>query len=218
VPNYSSYSGNIDDSDLPLLPWWYIPGITAQNVATATLPAPTQNTFSELPSSLIYVTVTGNYADGGGNWLGGYMTFEQSNDLLLNNAGTFYRIPARLTGAIPLSNTLGFNWNGSGRVYLQFGQLVVNLLATDTAGVTIQDTYANTQVPGYEAPVSWIYHVKEYFQGGMEYDIAPVISQASTTGVDINTLDSLRGRAAGAGAGDLHSVRAGTEPAGRHRA
>jgi hypothetical protein len=188
VPNYSSYSGNIDDSDLPLLPWWYIPGITAQNVATATLTAPAKNTFSELPASLTYVTVTGNYSDGGGNWLGGYLTFEQSNDLLLLNNGVYYRIPARLTGSIPLSNTLGFNWNGSGRVYLQFGQLVVNLLATDTAGVTIQVPYDEAQEYGYVAPVSWVYHVKEYFQGGYEYDIAPVIAQASTTGVDINSL------------------------------
>lgn len=188
MPNYSGYSGNIDDSDLPLLPWWYIPGITAQNVATSSLPAPVTNTFTELPSNLTYVTVTGNYSDGGGNWLGGYLTFEQSNDLLLLDGGQYYRIPARLTGAIPLANTLGFNWNGSGRVYLQFGQLVVNLLATDTAGITIQEPYPNTQVPGYVAPVSWVYHVKEYFQNGYEYDIAPVIAQASSTGVDINSL------------------------------
>ena len=184
------YSGNIDYSDLPLLPWWYISGITAQNVNTATLPAPNQRTQNQLPSDLTYVTVTGNYADGGGNWLGGYVTFEQSNDLLYGpdpGTGLYYRIPARLTGTVPIANTLGFNWDGSGRVYIQFGTLTVNLLATDTSPVVIQVPYPNTQVPGYVAPTSWVYHVKEYFQNGMEYDIAPVIAQA-TTGVDINSL------------------------------
>lgn len=183
------YSGNIDDSDLPLLPWWYISGITAQNVSTFTLPAPANTAvINQLPANLTYVSVTGNYNDGAGNWLGGYVTFEQSNDLLLLDNGTYYRIPARLTGTIPIANTLGFNWDGSGRVYLQFGQLAVNLLATDTAGVTIQVPFANTQAPGYVAQTSWVYHVKEYFQNGYEYDIAPVIAQASTTGVDINSL------------------------------
>jgi hypothetical protein len=184
------YSGNIDDSDLPLLPWWYISGITAQNVNTATLPAPNQLTQNELPADLTYVTVTGNYTDGGGNWLGGYVTFEQSNDLLYGpdpTTGLYYRIPARLTGNVPIANTLGFNWDGSGRVYIQFGTLTVNLLATDTTPIVIQEPYANTQVPGYVAPTSWVYHVKEYFQNGMEYDIAPVIAQAST-GADINSL------------------------------
>jgi hypothetical protein len=184
------YSGNIDDSDLPLLPWWYISGITAQNVATATLSAPNQRTQNQLPSDLTYVTVTGNYVDGGGNWLGGYVTFEQSNDLLYGpdpSTGLYYRIPARLTGSVPIANTLGFNWDGSGRVYIQFGTLTVNLLATDTTPVVIQVPYANTQVPGYVAPTGWVYHVKEYFQDGMEYDIAPTISQA-TTGADINSL------------------------------
>ena len=55
------YSGNIDDSDLPLLPWWYIQGITAQNVNTTQLLAPNQLTANELPADLTYVTVTGNY-------------------------------------------------------------------------------------------------------------------------------------------------------------
>lgn len=72
-------------------------------------------------------------------------------------------------------------------MYVQFGQLEVNLLATDTPNVTIQVPYANTQVPGYVAPTSWVYHVKEYFQNGYEYDIAPVMAQG-TTGVDINSL------------------------------
>ena len=53
--------------------------------------------------------------------------------------------------------------------------------------MVIQEPYANTQVPGYVAPTSWVYHVKEYFQNGMEYDIAPVIAQASSN-VDINSL------------------------------
>lgn len=181
------YSGNIDDSDLPIIPWWYISGITAQNVSTFELPAPKRLTTNQLPSTLTYVNVTGNYDDGSGNWMGGYLTFEQSDDLLLLNGGTYYRIPKRLVGQVPVPNILAFNWEGSGRIYIQFGSLNVMLLATDTAGVTIQQPYYVTQEPGFVAPVSWVYHVKEYFYRGMQYDIAPVIAQA-TTPVDINSL------------------------------
>ena len=86
-----------------------------------------------------------------------------------------------------MPNILAYNWEGSGRIYIQWGMLNVMLLATDTPGVTIQQPYYETQEPGYVAPVSWVYHVKEYFMGGMQYDIAPVLSQA-TTGADINSL------------------------------
>lgn len=182
------YPGNVDDSDLPILPWWYIPGINAQNVNQLQLPAPAnQVTFNQLPSNLTYVQVTGNYDDGSGNWLGGFLTFEQSDDLLLNNGGTYYRIPKRLVGQVPVPNTLAYNWEGSGRVYIQFGTMNVMLLATNTAGITVQVPYYETQEPGFVQPTSWVYHVKEYFMGGYEYDIAPVISQASAP-VDINTL------------------------------
>lgn len=182
------FTGNVDDSDLPILPWWYIPGITTQNVGTAQLPAPAQRfSFTQLPSNLTYVTVSGNYDDGSGNWMGGFLTFQQSDDLLLLSNGTYYRIPARLVGQIPIANTLAFNWEGSGRIYLQFGQLNVGLLATDTPGITVQVPYPETQEPGFVQPVSWVYHVKEYFYRGMQYDIAPVMAQAAT-GADINSL------------------------------
>ena len=184
----NGYPGNVDDSDLPLLPWWYIPAITAQNVATDTLPAPTaQFNLNQLPSTLTYVTVTANYDDGSGNWLGGYLTFEQSEDLLLDNNGTYYRIPKRLVGQVPIPNILAFNWEGSGRIYIQFGTLNVMLLATDTPNVTVQQYNYQTLEPGWVQPVSWVYHVKEYFMRGAEYDIAPVMAQASTP-VDINSL------------------------------
>lgn len=198
----TGYIGSVDYSDLPILPPWYVPGWSAQNISADTVAAPSQPyAFNQLPSDITYVTITGNYDDGSGNWLGGFLTFEQSNDLLYGpdpSTGQYYRLPKRLVGVIPVPNILAFNWEGSGRVYIQFGTLNVMLMATDTPNMVIQEPYYVTQEYEYVAPVSWVYHVKEYFMGGFEYDIAPVMAQASAA-VDINsliipdTLDTNRG-------------------------
>ena len=185
------YVGNIDDSDLPVLPAWYVSGWNAQQIQQYSLPAPSRlATYNQLPADLTYVNVTGNYDDGSGNWLGGFLTFEQSADLLYGpdpGTGQYYRIPHRLVGQVPVPNILAFNWEGSGRIYIQFGTLNVMLLATDTTPITVQQYYYQTQEPGWVQPVSWVYHVKEYFMNGAQYDIAPTIAMA-TTGVDINSL------------------------------
>jgi hypothetical protein len=188
-------TGGIDYSDLPILPAWYVSGWTAQNFESSTysLPAPTPNSvFSELPSQLIYSLVSASYNDGNGNQIGGYLTFEQSNDLLIQQpAGTYYRVPARLAGNIPVTNILAYNFEGSGKVYLQWGELNVMLLATDqpaVASMTILEPYSTTQQAGYIAPVSWVYHVLEYIgPTSMAYDVS-VPSSSSPGPVDINSL------------------------------
>lgn len=187
--------GVVDYSDDPILPAWYVPGWTSQNQSSTqySIAAP-QNIqpFTTLPSSLVYIHVNANFNDGNGNQLGGYLTFEQSNDLLILDpvTGSYYRVPARMVGNIPIGNILAWNAEGSGKVYLQFGQLNVMLLATDQPNVTVtvQVPYDETQEPGYVAPVTWVYHVKEYFMNGYEYDIS-VPSTSNLSGpVDINTL------------------------------
>ena len=195
-PGGPSYGGAVDYSDNPILPPWYVPGWTAQveNSQLFSLPAPpTQITFSNLPSTLPYVNVTGTYSDGMGNNLGGYLTFEQQYDLLLTNTvngvTSTFRLPKRLVGVIPNQNQnfMAWNFEGSGRVYLIYGMLNVNLLATDTPNTTIQIPYWQTQVPGFVQPTSWVYHVKEYFSHGMKYDISVPMADVAAS-VDINSL------------------------------
>lgn len=173
--------GVVDYSDDPILPAWYVPGWTVQNMETNqfSIPAPTNilDSFGSLPSSdLTYVIVSGTIADGNNSQIGGYYTFEQSNDLLLTDtAGKNYRVPARLVGNIPIGNTLAWNAEGSGRVYIQFGQLNVVLLANDQpnlANVQILEPNYKTSQDNYVTPATWVYHVREYFMGGMRYDIS----------------------------------------------
>jgi hypothetical protein len=188
----TSYGGTIDYSDDPILPAWYVPGWTSQNFESTTYsqPAPSnQFNYSNLPTYLNYIEVTGNWNDGAGNDLGGYLTFEQSADLLLTDeaTGAVYRIPKREVGLIPTNNIYGWNAEGSGRVYLQYGTLDVFLLATDTPNVTILEPYWITQQAGYVAPTSWVYHVKEYMYRGMKYDITVPTADDSAS-VDINSL------------------------------
>ena len=175
--------GVVDYSDDPILPPWYVPGWTAQNAEQPAfaIPAPPNNinTFTNLPGSLVFVNVTGNYTDGMGNNLGGYLTFEQSNDLVATVNGIAYRIPARLVGNISTTNQLAWNAQGSGKVYIQFGVLNCLLLATDNAGITIMEPTGDT------APATWVYHVKEYFYRGYMYDISV---PSTTSPVDISTL------------------------------
>jgi hypothetical protein len=190
----TSYGGTIDYSSDPILPAWYVPGWSAQNMESTqySIPAPSEAfPYSNLPQTLNYVNVTGNYNDGMGNDLGGYLTFEQSADLLLTDTSTspttYYRIPKREVGLIPTNNILGWNAEGSGRVYLQWGVLNVYLLATDTPNITILEPYWKTQQAGYVAPTSWVYHVKEYMYRGMRYDIE-VPTADDSSAVDINSL------------------------------
>lgn len=192
----SSFGGTVDYSDDPLLPPWYIPGWSSQlqNNPSFALPAPKNPffNFSNLPTDLNFVEVIGNYMDSMGNNLGGFLTFEQSENLLYGPdpiTGLMYRMPKRLVGIIPNKNQNFIAWNaeGSGKTYLIFGMLDVLLMATDTPNIQILESYNETQETGFVAPTSWVYHVKEYFYGGMRYDISvPTADDTATT--DINSL------------------------------
>lgn len=188
----NSFPGNVDDSDDPILPPWYIPGWTAQNIEADTVAAPANPfTINQLPSDLVYVTITGNYDDGMGNHLGGYLTFWQSEDLLYGPdpiTSQYYRIPKRMVGSVTAQNILAANFQGSGRVYLQFGGIPnVLLLATDIPNVQILEPAYTTTEAGFVAPTTWGYWVSEFFMGGYRYFIQPTISQAGTP-VDIHSL------------------------------
>lgn len=187
----STFPGIVDDSDDPILPPWYISGWTAQgqqNIAAPSTPFPQ----SALPSNLTFCEIIGNYNDGNGNQMGGYLTFEQSDDLLIQDpSGKYFRVPKRMVGNIPVNNMMAWNAEGSGKVYLQFGQLDVILMATDqpnASSVTILQYYYQTQEAGFVQPTTWVYHVKEYLGiGSRRFDIS-VPSANSGTAVDINTL------------------------------
>lgn len=174
----------IDYSDDKILPPWYVRGWTAQDVNSPefSLPAPANplNAFGALPANLSYAEVTGTYSDSNNNQLGGYLTFEQSNDLVVTVDGKTYRVPKRLVGDIPVANLLAWNAEGSGKVYLQFGKLDVILLTNDNIDVTIM-----AESPEQTPPAQWVYHVKEYFLRGYEYDI---FVPSSGTAQDINSL------------------------------
>lgn len=184
------YPGIVDYSDNPVLPPWYIPGWTNQNENNVVAPtSPFQ--LTALPSTLVRVNVTGTWTDGVGNPLGGYMTFEQSCDLLVTVTGSpnqYFTIPARLVGDIPIPNTIAWNMEGSGKINLIYGQLDVVLLATDNTQITplpvMVDKYS---VAGdvSTTPASWVYHVKEYWLGGRMYDITV---PGATSPIDINSL------------------------------
>jgi len=179
------YPGIVDYSDDPLLPPWYIPGWTAQDKINIQAPQ-TPFQWTELPQTLTRVEVTGNYCDGTGNPLGGYLTFEQSDDLLISDPTqtptTYFRVPKREVGDIPISQTIAWNEEGSGKIYLIHGQLDVVLLATDNANVTINDPLTSSNP---SEPISWVYHVREYLMRGLKYDIAV---PSTTSPVDINSL------------------------------
>lgn len=163
-----------DYASQPLLPAWYIFGFTAQNQAYLEAPA---NPFSQsqFPADQVFVSLTGMYFDDNSNPLGGYLTFEASDSITIQESGTYFRVPARLSGTVPSSNWWGFNYSGSGKIYLFQGGLQVVLMATDNPNVTTDSG----------APL--VYHVKEYFLGGMNYDITVPGADASS-GPDIHSL------------------------------
>jgi len=190
----NSYGG-VDYSDDPILPAWYVPGWTSQNMESTSYsqPAPSSiSVFSNLPTEISYCIVTGSYNDGNGNQIGGYLTIQQSDDLLIQYpAGTYYRVPKRLVGNIPIGNILAWNFEGSGKVYLQWGFLNVIVMTNDQPNVTtmtVQEPYYKTQQAGWVQPATWVYHVEEFIGiSSMKYDII-VPSDLSPGPVDINTL------------------------------
>lgn len=163
-----------DYSNQPLLPAWYIYGWTNQNPSY--LPAPVSPfATTPFPSDQKFVNVQGNYYDGATNPLGGYLTFEQSDNITVTESGAVWRIPAGLVGIIPQGDWWGYNYQNSGKIYLVQGGLDVILAATDNPNITTDSG----------SPL--VYHVKEYFYGGQNYDIM-VPGADSSTPVDIHTL------------------------------
>jgi hypothetical protein len=186
------FPGVVDYSDDPILPPWYVPTWTTQNSLTKNVAAPANTFLNNLPTNFTYLEIQGTFIDGNGNNIGGYFSFEQSDDLLIQDpSGTYFRVPKRMAGNIPFGNQLGWSTQGSGKVYIQFGVLDVILLCTDqpnAASVTILETFSSTQQQGFVQPTTWVYHVKEYIGiGSRMYDIS-VPSASSPGPVDINTL------------------------------
>jgi len=184
------YPGIVDYSADPLLPPWYIPGWTNQNEMNVVAPV-SPFVLTTLPTTLTRVNVTATYTDGIGNPMGGYMTFETSNDLLVTVTGvpnTYFTIMAGLVGDIPVQAITAWNQEGSGKIHLIYGQLDVVLLATDNSQVTPFATPVDQySITGEQpiVPTSWVYHVKEYWLGGRMYDITV---PSATSPVDINNL------------------------------
>lgn len=184
------YPGVVDYSGDPLLPPWYIPGWTNQNEANVLAPT-SPFILSALPTSLTQINVTGMWADGSGNAQGGYLTFELSNDILVTVDGVNWTIPAGLVGTIPstvVGDVTAWNQQGSGKVHLIYGQLTVILYATDNVDMTAVPTPVDEYSITGEQPIpvaSWVYHVKEYWYNGRNYDITV---PSGTTPVDINNL------------------------------
>jgi hypothetical protein len=163
-----------DYSNQPLLPAWYIFGWTNQN--DAYLPAPTSPfAVTAFPSDQKFVEVVGNYFDGAANPYSGYFTFEQSDNFTIHESTTYWRVPKGLVGIIPQGDFWAYNYENSGKIYLVQGGLDVILAATDNPNLTT------------DSGITLVYHVKEYFYGGQNYDIA-VPGADSASQVDIHSL------------------------------
>jgi hypothetical protein len=154
----------------PLANPWYTPGWTSQDPDYQVVPE-SQFSIPGFPAGALYVTVTANQFDTDGDPIAGYYSFWPSSALLFTVDGITTSIPQRRAG-MNLWDEAGAYW-GTGKMYLRNGNLLVNLLATDNAGVNM-------------VPSSFTYHVKEHFFRGQEYDIT--VPSASNSPVDIHSL------------------------------
>jgi hypothetical protein len=152
----------------PLVSSWWIPGFTSQN-PDYIYAAPNLVAAQGFPSGVTYVTVTGSYFDTMADPTSGYFTFWPSSALTFDVSGQVTYMPQRYSGVN--QTLLGASQMGSGKIYLWYGHLIVNLLATDNANML---------------PVSFTYHVKENFFEGRQYDIT--VPSVSSIPVDINSL------------------------------
>jgi hypothetical protein len=174
-----SYNGTYNADDPLVAPWW-IPGWTSQNVQAKTeLATPGSSLGSNFPSNLAFVNVTATYVDPNSSGTGGYLTFQMSDSIVVNDGGKYYRLPQRLTGYMNQATGFAYNNWGNGKIYLRFGGLSVQLFATDqtASGSTITTDSGN----------GFFYFVTEHFLGGRTYHIQVPSSDAGTS-VDINTL------------------------------
>jgi hypothetical protein len=143
-----------DTINEPLVDAWWIPGFTAQAPGYIYATNPLLASGPGFPAGLDYVTINGSYYDTSGNPLSGYLTFWPSSALIFDIDGAYTYMPQRYAGLN--FSLLGVNQMGDGKIYLQYGRLLVSVLATNNANMT---------------PSSFTYHVRENFIGGNQYDI-----------------------------------------------
>lgn len=161
---------------------WYTPGYTAHLgpdgtfVYTDLLPGGSALDFAMFPPDLTnFRKVTQRYFSPDGDPLGGFLTFMPSSDMTVTEDGVSYRIPRRLAGTetYPALDSgvspWAFSMEGSGRIYIWLGLMVVKLFPTDSPNVVTDDGNPLT------------YHVTEHFVGGKQFDI--------TVPTDDTTLD-----------------------------
>lgn len=188
VPGYG-YWGDQDTQGEPLMDGWSVPGLTAQNldypVVGSTLP------FSvDFANDVAFAEVTGQYFDASMNALGGYLSFQPSADLIIDQEGETWRVPARLSGFAPYGMYTGpwnYNMENSGKNYIQYGKLDVMLMCTDS----VQGNASLTSYPDPNLAITpptghaFVYIVEEHFNiGGLTYQITvPSINSGQATGI-----------------------------------
>lgn len=176
-----AYSGTYNWDDPLVAPWW-IPGWTSQNREESQyeLPANTGNPLNPFfPTNLAFVTITGDFFDSNSSGISGFFTLMMSSGITVEDNGSYFRMPARLTGT--MNNRLAFAYNnwGNGALFLWRGHLNIEVFATDqtASGSTIATDNGN--------PL--FYFVTEHFMGGRTYHIQ-VPSSSSPGPVDIESL------------------------------
>lgn len=173
--SYPPYPG-VDTFDQPLVDAWWTPGWNAQTKEYLVAPSPTAGLPGAPP--LTWVGVIGSYWDGDGSPIGGFLTFQPSEDATFTSGGTTWRLPARLAGTTtwgPYTTGWGWHQDQSGSIYLYRGQLFVSLMATDEDGLL-----TDSGNPLY-------YTVIEHMPGGRKFQIMVPAADSSTT-PDINSL------------------------------
>lgn len=151
---------------------WYTPGYTAhlgengEMVYTDLIPGSSAVNFANFPADqFAFRKVTQRYFSPDGDPLGGFLTFMPSSAFTITEDGVSYRIPRRLAGTetYPALDSgvspWAFSMEGSGRIYVWLGLMVVKLYPTDSPNVTTDDGNPLT------------YHVTEHFIGGRQFDI-----------------------------------------------
>lgn len=165
-----------DYSDGPLLPPYYVRGWTSQHEVNIPNPSSAQGFDTTFPASVVDVMVQQNYFDGDQNPLGGFLTFMPSSAFTVtaSDSNPSIRVPRRLCGTETWPGVdagvspWAFSMEGSGRIYIWKGILLVMLFASDNEQVVTDDG----------KPLS--YHVVEHFQGGRQFDILVPKADVST--------------------------------------
>lgn len=173
----NAYNGTFNADDDLVAPWW-VPGWTAQDKIS--LVANQSNAFGPgFPTNLAFVNLTANYFDGNGSGAGGFLTIMMSDNIMVEDGGSYYRLPQRPVGTMNQPTGQAFtNW-GNGLLYLRNGFLNVQVFATDqtTSGSIITT----------DSGQPFTYWVTEHMLGGRTFQITVPSSDAGTS-VDINSL------------------------------